>query len=68
MNIPIEIKSGDTVINIQETLDGLMPGVLGLAYTFLMYYLITKKKISAVKLIFVTMVVAVAAVYAGILG
>lgn len=68
MNIPIEITSGETVISIQETLDGLMPGVLGLSYTFLMYYLVTKKKISAVKLIFITMVLAVAAVYAGILG
>lgn len=68
MNIPIEIKSGETVINIQKTLDGLMPGVLGLAYTFLMYYLVTKKKISAVKLIFFTMVFAILAVYAGILG
>lgn len=45
-----------------------MPGVLGLAYTFLMYYLVTKKKISAVKLIFFTMVFAILAVYAGILG
>ena len=61
MNIPIEIKSGETVINIQKTLDGLMPGVLGLAYTFLMYYLVTKKKISAVKLIFFTMVFAMQA-------
>ncbi|MDF9824746.1 fructoselysine and glucoselysine-specific PTS system IID component [Breznakia sp. PF5-3] len=68
INIPIEIASGDTVINIQETLDGLMPGVLGLSYTFLMYWLVTKKKISAVKLIFLTMVVAIAGVYLGILG
>ena len=68
MNIPLEIASGDTVIKIQETLDGLMPGVLGLAYTFLMYYFVTKKKISAVKLIFITMVVAILGVYAGILG
>ena len=45
-----------------------MPGVLGLAYTWLMYYLITKKKISAVKLIFFTMIVAVIGVYLGILG
>ncbi|MEG0577798.1 MAG: PTS system mannose/fructose/sorbose family transporter subunit IID [Bacilli bacterium] len=68
INIPIEIKSGETVISIQQTLDGLMPGVLGLVYTFVMYYLITKKKISAVKLIFFTMIFAVAAVYLGILG
>ena len=44
MNIPIEIASGDTVIKIQETLDGLMPGVLGLAYTFLMYLISSQRK------------------------
>ena len=66
--VPIEITSGDTVISIQGTLDSLMPGALGLAYTFLMYFLISKKKISAVKLIFLTMVFAIAAVYLGILG
>lgn len=68
MNIPIVIESGETIISIQETLDGLMPGALGLAYTMLMYYLVTKKKISAVKLIFLTMGVAVLGVYLGILG
>lgn len=68
MKIPIEISSGDTIISIQETLDGLMPGVLGLAYTGVMYYLITKKKVSAVKLIFMTMIVAIIGVYLGILG
>lgn len=68
ITIPIEITSGDTTISIQQTLDSLMPGALGLAYTFLMYYLITKKKISAVKLIFVTMLVAIVGVYLGILG
>ena len=68
ISIPIAITSGDTTISIQETLDGLMPGVLGLVYTWIMYYLITKKKISAVKLIFVTMLVAIVGVYLGILG
>lgn len=68
INIPIEYTSGDTVLNIQEILDGLMPGVLGLLYTFLMYILITKKKISAVKLILITMIVGIAGAYFGILG
>lgn len=67
-NIPIEITSGETVVSIQKTLDGLMPGVLGLVYTYIMYYLITKKKVSAVKLIFITMIVAILGVYAGVLG
>ena len=65
---PLEYVSGDTVLSIQETLDGLMPGVLGLLYTGLMYWLISKKKISAIKLILVTMVVGIAGTYLGIFG
>ncbi|HEY4551827.1 MAG TPA: PTS system mannose/fructose/sorbose family transporter subunit IID [Bacillaceae bacterium] len=68
VNIPIKYTSGETTISIQETLDNLMPGVLGLLYTGLMYYLITKKKVSAIKLIFLTMIFGIVGVYAGFLG
>ncbi len=68
IGIPFEIVSGDTTVSIQATLDDLMPGILGLLYTYLMYYMITKKKVSAVKLIFVTMAVAIVGVYLGLLG
>ena len=68
ISIPIVYQSGDTVLSIQETLDGLMPGILGMLYTGLMYLLISKKKISAVKLILVTMIVGIVGTYCGILG
>ncbi len=68
INIPLSYTNGDTTLKIQEILDGLMPGVLGLGYTLLMYFLISKKKISAVKLILVTMVVGIVGAYLGILG
>ena len=67
ISIPIVYQSGDTVLSIQETLDGLMPGILGMLYTGLMYLLISKKKISAVKLILVTMIVGIVGTYLGIL-
>ena len=68
INTPITVGSGESILVLQETFDGLMPGFLGLAYTGLMYYLITKKKMSAIVLIFATMVVGIAGVYLGILG
>lgn len=68
INIPIEYSSGETVLSIQGALDDLMPGLLGLLYTLLMYVLITKKKISAVKLILITMVVGIVGAWFGILG
>lgn len=68
INIPIVITQGDTILSIQETLDSLMPGALGLIYTLIMYVLITKNKISPVKLIVFTMIIAIIGVYLGILG
>ncbi|MGY3778774.1 PTS system mannose/fructose/sorbose family transporter subunit IID [Isobaculum melis] len=68
INTPIVVGSGESQLILQETLDGLMPGVLGLGYTMLMFYLIKKKKISATILILLTMLVGVAGVYLGILG
>jgi PTS system mannose-specific IID component/fructoselysine and glucoselysine-specific PTS system IID component len=68
INVPLKYSSGKTTISIQETLDNLMPGVLGLLYTGLMYYLISKKKVSAIKLIFITMIFGIIGVYCGFLG
>lgn len=68
INTPITVGTGESILVLQDTLDGLMPGFLGLAYTGLMYYLITKKKMSAIVLIFVTMIVGIVGVYLGLLG
>ncbi len=45
-----------------------MPGILGMLYTGLMYFLISKKKISAIRLILITMIVGIVGAYCGILG
>lgn len=68
INTPIQVGNGESILNIQETLNGLMPGVLGLIYTLFMYYLIQKKKISATILIVFTMFFGIIGVYLGILG
>lgn len=69
INIPLAFTSGETTLSIQETLDGLVPGLLGVLYTLLMYFLISKKKkMSPIRLILITMIVGVAGVYAGVLG
>ncbi|MDO5695298.1 MAG: PTS system mannose/fructose/sorbose family transporter subunit IID [Eubacteriales bacterium] len=65
---PIKIGSGESVLDLQATFDDLMPGILGLAYTLLMYYFIKKKKISPTILILVTMAFGIAGVYLGFLG
>lgn len=68
INTPISIGTGESVLILQETLDSLVPGLLGLLYTGLMYYLIVKKKMNSVLLIFMTMLVGIIGVYTGILG
>lgn len=68
VNTPLQYSAGDTTLKIQEILDGLMPGMLALGYTGLMLWLMTKRRISAIWLMFSTMIVGVVLSYLGILG
>lgn len=55
-DIAYEWGSGEGVFSIQETLDGIFPGLLPLLYTFLMAYLYKKKKVKPAYLILGTFV------------
>ncbi|HHY80887.1 MAG TPA: PTS system mannose/fructose/sorbose family transporter subunit IID [Thermoanaerobacter sp.] len=68
MHTVIQYKAGDSVINLQETLDSLIPGLLPLGITVLMYYLLTTKKVSPVVLMILIMIFGVIGVYLNILG
>lgn len=52
----VDYEWGEGAFNLQETLDGLFPGLLSLAYTFLMVYLIKKKNVKPTWLILGTFV------------
>lgn len=58
--------SGDTVISVQQALDGLLPSILPIGLTLLMFYLVSKKKVSPIVLMLVLMVAGVAGTYLGI--
>lgn len=64
---PLSFTAGETTIKLQETLDNLMPGLIGLIYTGIMYYLISRKNLSAISLMVSTMIFGVIMVYLGIL-
>lgn len=68
INTPITVGTGESVLVLQDILNDLMPGLLGLLYTGLMYYLVQKKKVSATVLLFGTMIVGILGVYIGVLG
>jgi len=63
----ISYSSGDTVIALQEVLDDLMPNLVPLLYTGLMYWLIEKKKINIILLMFLTLLLGVILVYFGVI-
>ena len=65
--LAVEFGSGEEVTTLQSVLDGIMPGMLGLAFMGL-YYFLLKKKVSPMILILGTMVLGVVGVYFGILA
>ena len=65
--IPLEIGTGESVSTIQEILDGIMPGMLGLGATLGFYWLL-KKKINQMILIVGSMILGCIGVYFGFLG
>lgn len=66
LNLAIEIPAGDSVISIQNTLNGLIPRLLPLSYTLFCYWLITKKKVNPILLMVLTIVVGALGKLAGI--
>lgn len=63
-----EYKAGETVVSLQNTMDSIMPGLIPVLYTLLMYYLLDKKKVGAVTLILITMAIGIVGVLTGILA
>ena len=63
--ITAQYVSEYSTINFQEILDGIFPKQIPMCLVFLGYYLLKKKKMSAVKLIGVYLVIAIVL---GVLG
>lgn len=66
-SIPVTIGSGDGAQTIQEILDGIMPGALGLT-AFWIYYWLLSKKVNPMILILATMVIGIAGAFFGVLA
>jgi len=57
---PLEIGSGEGAVKIQDMLDSIFPSLLPLAFTFLVYYLLTKQ-VKVVYIIFGTLLFGILA-------
>lgn len=61
----LEWALGDSVISLQTIIDGIFPKLLSLGTIFLCYWLVKKKNISLVKMIFGMLVLVVVGTYIG---
>ncbi len=67
LTLTVSYTQGDTVIALQDVLDGLLPNLIPLLYTLLMYWLIGKKKANIILLMFITILIGIIGVYIGIM-
>ena len=66
-SIPVAIGSGDDAQTLQDILDGIMPGMLGMI-AFWLYYWLLSKKINPMVLIVATVVVGSIGAFFGVLA
>lgn len=65
--LTVSFGAGEEITSLQEVLDGIMPGIVGLGFMWLYYWLLDKK-VSPTWLILGTMVFGVIVVYFGIMA
>ena len=66
-NLNIVYTAGDATINIQQALDSLLPALLPVLLTFGVYKVLSKRKVSAILLMLIIMLFAIACTYLGIM-
>ena len=59
------IGEGENAQTIQEVLNSIMPGIVGLSVTWLYYWLL-KKKVNVIAIIMVTILVGIIGAYFGV--
>lgn len=68
VNIPYVFKYGAVKTSIMDTLNMIMPQLLPLGFTFLAYWIIGKKKMTTIKLVFLIIAISIIGSLTGILG
>ncbi|MBC8588010.1 PTS system mannose/fructose/sorbose family transporter subunit IID [Paratissierella segnis] len=66
-SLPFTYEVGGEVISVQDNLNALIPGLLPLCLTLLMFFFIKKKKINPLILMFTVLAIGVVGHYVGIL-
>lgn len=68
INVPLVIGSGETATTLGDICNTIMPGLLPLAFTLLMYWLVSKKNVKTTTLLVALVVVGLVGSFFGILG
>lgn len=68
INVPLVIGSGETATTLGDICNTIMPGLLPLAFTMLMYWLVSKKNVKTTTLLVALVVVGLVGSFFGILG
>lgn len=66
--VPLTIGSGETATTLGDICNTIMPGLLPLAFTLLMYWLVSKKQVKTTTLLLLCVAVGLAGSFFGILG
>ncbi|MDO4436421.1 MAG: PTS system mannose/fructose/sorbose family transporter subunit IID [Coriobacteriaceae bacterium] len=66
-SMPIPIGTGESAQTLQDILDGVMPGMLGLI-SFWIYYYFLSKKVNPMVLILFTMIIGIIGAFFGVLA
>lgn len=68
INVSLVIGSGETATTLGDICNTIMPGLLPLAFTLLMYWLVSKKNVKTTTLLVALVVVGLVGSFFGILG
>ena len=68
INVPLVIGSGETATTLGDICNTIMPGLLPLAFTLLMYWLVSKKNVKTTTLLVALVIVGLVGSFFGILG
>lgn len=68
INVPLVIGSGETATTLGDICNTIMPGLLPLAFTLLMEWLVSKKNVKTTTLLVALVVVGLVGSFFGILG
>lgn len=68
ITVPLVIGSGETATTLGDICNTIMPGLLPLAFTLLMYWLVSKKNVKTTTLLVALVVVGLTGSFFGILG